>query len=155
MAVLENPKHEAFAQAIAEGLSATSAYREHVAEKESLTTTCMTQGSRLLADPKIASRVAELRKDFAEVLEHQLGIRRETVARHLVSIMETPISEVKEGSELCQEYSETASLSGTSYRYKMPSKMDAIKELCKLAGWYAPEKLQIDGDSVVKVTIGA
>jgi hypothetical protein len=27
----------------------------------------------------------------------------------------------------------------------MPPKLDALKELCKLAGWYAPEKIEHSG----------
>ena len=145
MPVLENVKHEAFAEAVAEGASATRAYRDNVAEKDSLTGTCMVNASKLMSEAKVAQRVAELRKDFAEVLEAKLGVRRETVARLLLEIIETPICEVKESHPLCQEYSETPGMNGTSYRYKMPSKADAAKELCKLAGWYAPEKIEHSG----------
>lgn len=145
MTPLENPKHEAFCQGIAEGLSATSSYRENVAGNGTTTDSCMAQSCRLMADIKIRSRIAELRKEFGEVLEHSLGIRRETIARHLTAIITTPISEVHQAHEMCQEYSEVQTQHGTTIKCKMPSKLDALKELCKLAGWYAPEKIEHSG----------
>ena len=145
MPVLANPKHEASAEAVAEGSSATKAYREHVAEPQATTETCISNASRLMADARVLLRVQELRRDFAEVVENKLGIRRESIARYLVAIMETPICEVKESHELCQEYTETPNQFGTAVKCKMPSKTDALKELCKLAGWYAPQQIEHSG----------
>ncbi len=101
-----------------------------------------------MADAKVMLRVRELRGEFAKVLENRLGVRRETIARYLVAIMQTPVGEVKESHELCQEYSETTSTWGTSYRCRMPSKLDAVEKLIKMAGWYEPEKVEAPGGLV-------
>jgi len=147
--MLTNPKHEAFALAVAEGLSATQAYRHHVGR--CTTKSAMEAGSRLLADVKVASRVAELRIGFRKLLEDRLGVSRETIARYFVSILETPVGEVDENSSLCQEYRRTRRIrsqgNGTeeweTEQIKMLSKMDAAKQLAQLCGWNEPE--QSDG----------
>ena len=143
--VLANPKHEAFAEAVAEGSSATKAYREHVAEPQAMTETCMANASRLMARAEVALRVQELRRDFADVLENRLGVRRETIARYLVAIITTPISEVHKAHEMCQEYSEAPNQFGTIVKCKMPSKLDAVEKLVKMAGWHAPQQIEHSG----------
>ena len=148
MPVLENQKHEAFAQEVAEGASATTAYRVHIAVPATRIENCMSSASRLMADAKVASRVSELRRDFSFALENRLGVRRETLARFLVSVIETPPSEVDANSPLCQEHTETTSVYGTSRRTKMPSKLDAVEKLIKMAGWYAPQKIEHSGGIV-------
>ncbi len=63
MPVLENPKHEAFAQGLAKGLSASDAY-VGAGYKES-----RSAASRLSANVNIAARVAELVSKGAEKAE--------------------------------------------------------------------------------------
>lgn len=153
MPALKNQKHEAFAQAVAEGMSGTSAYRAEVAEEGTKTDVCMVNASRLLADAKIALRVSELRTSFREVLEKKLGVRQETVARFLLSVMETPVEEVCENSVLAQEVKRSRKFVGRGEdaeeweveQIKTPSKMDAAKELNKMAGWYEPEEVKHSG----------
>lgn len=153
MPALKNPKHEAFAQAVAEGQSGTAAYRAEIADSGTKTEACMTAASRLLADDKVSSRVAELRTSFREVLEKKLGVRQETVARFLLSVMETPVEEVCENSVLAQEVKRSRKFVGKGEdaeeweveQVKTPSKMDAAKELNKMAGWYEPEEVKHSG----------
>ena len=153
MPVLKNQKHEAFAQAVAEGMSGTAAYRANVAEPGTKTESCMSLASVLLSDLKIASRVAELRTSFREILEKKLGVRQETVARFLLSVMETPVEEVCENSALAQEVKRSRKFVGKGEdaeeweieQVKTPSKMDAAKELNKMAGWYEPEEVKHSG----------
>lgn len=153
MPVLKNQKHEAFAQAVAEGMSGTAAYRANVAEPGTKTESCMSLASVLLSDLKIASRVAELRTSFREVLEKRLGVRQETIARFLVGVLETPVEEVSENSPLAQEVKRSRKFVGRGEdaeeweieQIKTPSKMDAAKELNKMAGWYEPEEVKHSG----------
>lgn len=160
MPVLESPKHEAFAEAVAEGASATAAYREHVADEGTTTGSCMTLASRLLQQVEVALRVAELRKSFEHVLEHKLGVRQETMARYLLSVIETPIGEITINSPLCQEYKRTRKMVGRGEeaeeweveQVKKPAALDAVDKLVKMAGWYSTEKLQIEaGDALALV----
>ncbi len=153
MPALKNQKHEAFAQAVAEGMSGTAAYRANVAAIGTKTETCMCEASTLLSDPKVSQRVAELRTSFREVLEKKLGVRQETVARFLLSVMETPVEEVCENSALAQEVKRSRKFVGKGEdaeeweveQVKTPSKMDAAKELNKMAGWYEPEEVKHSG----------
>lgn len=149
---LDNLAHEKFAQAVAEGMSATAAYRAHVAEPGSTTETCMCNSSKLMADTKVKQRVAELRKDFREVLEQQLGVRRETIARKLMEIIETPVEEVANTtySPLAQKIKRKRIYTGQgeekeeweTEEVESSSRMDAIKELNKMAGFHAPEQTE-------------
>jgi hypothetical protein len=111
----------------------------------------MTAASRLLADDKVKSRVAELRTSFREVLEQQLGVKQETMARYLLGIIETPVGEVDENSSLAQEVKKSRKFVGKGEeaqeweveQIKTPSKLDAINTLNKMAGWYEPERVEI------------
>ena len=163
MPVLKNPKHEAFAQALAEGMSGCAAYRQHVAEVGTKTDACMAAASRLLADVKVSLRVAELRKSFHEVLEQKLGVRQETIARFLVACMETPVEEVAENSPLAQEVKRSRKFVGKGEdaeeweveQVKTPAKLDAAKELNKMAGWYQPDKVEHSGDEKLLAALAA
>lgn len=153
MPALKNPKHEAFAQGLAEGMSGCASYREHVAEPGALTTTCMCNASQLLADPKVSQRVKELRTNFRDVLENKLGVKQETIARFLVSVLDTPVEEVAENSPLAQEIKRSRKFVGRGEdaeeweveQIKTPSKMEAAEKLNKMAGWYEPEKQEHSG----------
>lgn len=167
MPVLKNAKHEAFAQAVAEGLSGCAAFRAHVAEEGTKTEACMTGASRLMARDEVKLRVAELRTSFREVLEQKLGVRQETIGRFLVSVIDTPVEEVVPNSPLAQEIKRSRKVVGRGEdaeeweveQIKTPAKLDAVEKLAKMAGWYEPEKqevkvsgsISIDGlDEIVK-----
>jgi hypothetical protein len=153
MPALKLPQHEAFAQAVAEGKSGTAAYRDTIAAAGTKTESCMSLASVLLSDLKISSRVAELRMSFRDILEKRLGVKQETVARFLISVMETPVEEVCENSVLAQEVKRSRKFVGKGEeaeeweveQVKTPSKMDAAKELNKMAGWYEPEEVKHSG----------
>lgn len=159
MPVLKNAKHEAFAQAVAEGVSGTAAYREHIAEDGTKTDACMTGASRLLADEKVKLRVAELRTSFREVLEHKLGVRQETIGRFLVSVIDTPVDEVVPNSPLAQEIKRSRKVVGRGEeaeeweveQIKTPAKLDAVEKLAKMAGWYEPEKQEVNVTGSIKL----
>ena len=153
MPALKNPKHEAFCQGIAEGMSGCASYRAYVAEPGALTTTCMCNASQLLSDPKVSQRVKELRTNFRDVLEHKLGVKQETIARFLVSVLDTPVEEVEGNSPLAQEIKRSRKFVGRGEeaeeweveQIKTPSKMEAAEKLNKMAGWYEPDKIETDG----------
>lgn len=161
MPALKNLKHEAFAQAVAEGMSGTAAYRANIAEPGTLTTTCMVEASKLLANPNVSQRVAELRKSFQDVLEKQLGVRRETMARKLLEIIETPTEEIANtpNSPLAQKIKRKRIFKGSGEdaeewemeEVEASSRMDAIKEINKMAGWYSPEEVKHSGSIGLEV----
>lgn len=140
------PQHEAFAQAVAEGLSGAAAYRREISSKCTYESSVVS-ASQLLADPNVRLRVDELRCSFEEVLINRLGVKQETLARYLMAVIQTPLADVTVDHELCQEYSRTDGDKVTTEKVKMPSKLEAMKQLVAMAGWNAPEK------SEQKVTI--
>ena len=156
---LDNAAHENFAQGVAEGMSATGAYRAYVAEEGSSTATCMCNSSKLMADPKVKQRVAELRIEFREALENRLGVRRETIARKLVEIVEASPEEIAgiKNSPLVQKLKRKRRVVGRGEdkeeweleEIETPSKLEALKELNKMAGFHAPEEVKVSGSVAI------
>ncbi len=95
-----------------------------------------------MADLNIRSRIEELRLSFEELLTKRLGVTQESIARYLLDVIETPVSDVHKGHKLCQEYQYTEHMNGANEKVKMPSKLEAVEKLVKMAGWNAPEKVE-------------
>jgi hypothetical protein len=138
MAPLENAAHEVFAQRCAEGMSGAAAYRSAVSS------TCkadsaIQQASRLLADVKVRSRVEELRKQANDILRDRLGVTKETLLAYYLEIMETAPGDIDAQHRLAQEVTDTE----YGKRVKMPSKLEAAKQIALLSGWHAAEKVEI------------
>lgn len=138
MPALDNPKHEAFAQAVALGMSATQAYRTEVSEEGCLTSTAMSEGCRLLGSPKVSTRVEELRKAVSKKAEERFGLTAETLIRLHLDVIETPLGEVDKNSRLAQEYK----IGKDGITIKTMPKASSAAELAKLCGFYAPEKVE-------------
>jgi len=138
---IDLPQHEAFAQAVAEGLSGAAAYRREISDSCTYETSVV-GASKLLANPNVRVRVDELRCSFDRLLVEKLGVKQETIARYLIDVIETPVSEVTRGHKLCQEYHYAETMHGAVEKVKMPSKLEAVEKLVKMAGWNAPEKVE-------------
>lgn len=68
------PKQEAFAQAVASGKSQSDAYRAAYTVRESTKPESVNQAaSKIMADPKVATRVEELRKPVVEAAQITLA----------------------------------------------------------------------------------
>ena len=142
MPALPNKKHEAFAQAVANGSTGVQAYRAEVSDKCTVKS-AMEGASVLLATPKIASRVEELYQKVNDTLEKKLGWTKEKALRYLVEILETPVGEVGQDHRLAQEIGYD---SEGQMKIKLPAKSDAMKQLSTMAGWNAPEKVELSGE---------
>lgn len=82
MPALLNQKHEQFAQKVAKGMAATTAYAEcGYSEK-----TAAAAASRLLTDVKVAARIAELKEKIATVAMSKSGIDKAWVLERLVEV---------------------------------------------------------------------
>lgn len=138
---LDLPQHEAFAQAVAEGLSGAAAYRREISDSCTYDTSVV-GASKMLANPNVRVRVEELRCSFDRLLVEKLGVKQETIARYLLDVIETPVAEVTRGHKLCQEYHYAETMHGAVEKVKMPSKLEAVEKLVKMAGWNAPEKVE-------------
>jgi hypothetical protein len=144
---LEYAPWEAFAQAVASGSTGVQAYRQCVARR-CTTKTAMEKASKLLANVKVKARVAALRELVKDALWEGFGWDQRRILAALIEIIETPAGEVQPGHRLCQEWSREKfgggknSGQGVRTKVKMPAKLDALRELNKMVGLYAPEKLE-------------
>jgi hypothetical protein len=126
-APLSNPRHEAFAQALATGKPAAEAYRlAGYAEAHA-----KNAGSRLANKPEVKARVALIRGETDAVTT----ISKARALEILAEIITTPIGKVDQDHYLCQEHSRTTGEHSTTEKWKMPSKMDALKLLGNWCGW--------------------
>src|SRR5215831_11256721 len=82
--ILQNARHELFAQAVAKGVNQSAAAK---AAGYSAKTACE-QGSRLARNVQIAARIKELRERGAEQAVTEVAVNREYVIRKLVEIVE-------------------------------------------------------------------
>jgi len=142
--LIMKPKHEAFAQAIANGATGVQAYRDCVAKPGTKTKTCMEEASRLLANPKTAARVQELKRLAADDLNSHLRWDRMKAMRYLVEVLETPVGELDEGHRLAGEVTREEVAGGVfKTRIKGISKADALKQLSAMCGWNQPAKVEV------------
>lgn len=142
--------HQKFAEGIAFGLNQTEAYL--AAYPDVTRETAAANGSALLRNTKITDEVARLRKEA----EKQAGSAVLTLAEmysYLSSVVRTPVGDVDETSELCQEYSDEVSEFGAKKKFKMPCKLRALELHAKLAGMLS-DKVKLEGDATIHVTIG-
>ena len=112
------PKQESFALAVASGMTQSDAYREAFNVRPNTKTDSINQAaSKLMADPKISSRVQELRKPVAD---------------KAMITLESHITRLQELAEIALENGQVAA---------------AIKaeELCGKASGIYVEKKQITG----------
>jgi len=160
MPALKNTRHEAFAQAVANGSTGVQAYRAHVAQEGSKTNACMTGASILLDDPNVAQRVQELKKKCEQMAEKRFDFTKQKLVGYLLEVLETPAGELDENHRLANEVTRDEIMGGdagdtatiTRVKIKGISKAEAAKQLAALCGWNEAEKHEHSGS--VKITIG-
>lgn len=122
---LPNARHEAFAQGLAQGMTADGAYKAAgFAENRG-------NATRLKANESIMKRVDVIQAEANAVSV----IKKERAMEYLASVVLTPIGEVHEGSILAQEVTRRTTDFGTETRIKMPGKLEALKILGTWCGW--------------------
>jgi hypothetical protein len=129
MGPLKNPKHEAFARAVAMGAKAATAYREHVATKPDITQgTADVQSCRLAQAPNVSLRIEELRKSNAEIAEKRFAMTREQWLERLATIAEK--------AEDAEDFSAATG---------------ALAQIGKATDYYAPKKVELSGSVGVEL----
>ncbi len=125
-----------FARRYFECGNGTQAYRESYGKNRSLKeSTCATEASKLLRNPKVQEYLKELNEKAA--CESVLSKRKRM--EWLSRVVTTPPGQVDENSDLCQEM--VIGEFGTKCR--VPDKIRAIQELNKMDGAYAPEEVKV------------
>ena len=128
MPALKNPKHEAFAQAVAAGMPASQAYVEHVSRDGNCSDrTAEVTGSKLQHTSEVSLRISELRKAASDVIDKKWRLNRETWLERLEGLATK--------AEAAEDFSASAK---------------ALTEVGKASGWYEPEKHEL----TINVTIG-
>lgn len=141
-----NPRQKRFAELYHRYGNGTRAYGEagevEKTEDGNFPAWCSVEAHRYLKNPNIRKYLAELRGE-AEVLS---AMTREEVIDYLVSAISSPVGEIGPDSPLCEEY--TVDDAG-KIKTKSVSKLGAIRELARLTGMDAPQKVELSADSEV------
>ncbi|MBT8793599.1 terminase small subunit [Akkermansia muciniphila] len=135
-------KKKEFARLLVESkLSKADAYRKAYKRKDMSNDAASKAASRLSKDGEILRMIDELN---AQLDRSAIATKQECL-EFLTAVLRTPIGQVGEDSPLCQEIAYTDS----GMRKKMPGKIEAVRELSKLAGYNEPEKLEVGGLSQI------
>lgn len=122
MPALKNPKHEAFAQAVALGMPASQAYVECVSIGGKCSEgTAEVTGCRLSKESKVALRIAELRNKVSEAADKKFGLTKDKWLERLERIATS--------AEEAEDFSAATG---------------ALDKIGKAGGWYEAEKVQLD-----------
>lgn len=134
-------KKKEFARLLVDGrLSKADAYRKAYKRKDMSNEAASKAASRLSKDAEIVRMIDELNAQLNKSAVLTKQERMEWLSR----VVTTPLHEVDDDSDLCQEHSVTTGENSSTERIKMPSKIAAIAELNKMDGAYAPEKMEVD-----------
>lgn len=120
MPALKNPKHEAFAQAVALGMPASQAYVEFVSGGKCSYETGKTEGKALAKHA--AERTTELKAKVSDSAEKKFNLTKEKWLDRLVGIADK--------AEECEDFSAATG---------------ALDKVGKASAWYAPEEVKHSG----------
>lgn len=139
-------KRKEFARLLVEGkLSKPDAYRKAFKCKDMKQATASKAASRLSKNVEIQRYIDTLN---AQLDKSAVATKQECL-EFLTAVLRTPIGQVGDDSPLCQEIAYTDS--GT--RKKMPGKIEAVRELSKLAGYNEPEPVDVPGLSKIAAVL--
>lgn len=143
MPAMENPRHEAFAQAYARTGNASEAFRATEPEAEAAENANV-NGHKWLINRHIQARVAELRI----VMAAECDMTRQEAVDILVRIIRSAPDEAAMDNPLCD-----LKMSKAGPFACFPDKLRALERLSKMVGWEAPEKKEISGTLTIEGVI--
>ena len=122
MPALKNPKHEAFAQAVALNMPASQAYVECVSIGGKCSEgTAEVTGCRLSKDSKVALRIAELRSKVSDAADKKFDLTKDKWLGRLAGIARK--------AEDSDDFNAAT---------------NALDKIGKAGGWYEAEKVTLD-----------
>ena len=134
--MINNPRHEKFAQLIASGkYTQTAAYREVYPSSRRWKDSALYPRASHLND-KVLTRVQELQRASAE----KVIITKAEALNILAAILKTPVGELDDRSLCAQRFM----VKGDMVVVEKPSIIAAYQELAKSLGWYLPEKQETE-----------
>jgi hypothetical protein len=139
-----NPKQKRFGELYHKYGNATRAYGEAYdapkTEEGTYPNWVSVDGHRLLRNDNVRALIEQLRGEAQSLAD----MTREETLDYLVSAITTPIGEIGPESPLCEEYEVKAD---GSIKTKSVSKIAALKELIRLTGMAAPQKVEVSGEA--------
>ena len=127
MPILQNARHERFAQLVASRKHSDMEAFRLVGYSE----TGKGNAARLRDNESVAARIEELRARNAEKCQ----LSRDEAVQYLVEILKTPISEVTAGHRLAQSYD------AKTGKVELPNKLGAMQLLAKCAVGTSPTSM--------------
>ena len=134
MAVLKNSRHEKFAQAVANGLSGSEAYRQVVGPAAGKNADVM--ADQLMNQHGVRERVNELK----EANSRKATLSREQTIEFLCNVISTSAAKVEADSPLVQS---AEFVEGKPVKLRIPDKIAAAKELVRICGWAQPNRIEL------------
>ena len=128
-------------------MSKPDAYRKAYKRKDMSGEAASKAASRLSKDAEVLRIIGELN---AQLDQSAVATKQECL-EFLTAVLRTPIGEVGEDSPLCQEVAYTDS----GMRKKMPGKIEAVRELSKLAGYNEPKPVDVPGLSHIAAVLAS
>jgi phage terminase small subunit len=142
MPELSNLRHERFCQLFVALGNASEAYRQAGYRSKSPDV----DAAQLLVKGSISSRITELRVQS----QRKIALTREDALELLAEIITTPAGAINKHHRLCESFKETAD----EVVIRMPSKIAAMQELCRILGWHAADRVEVHaGDSLNKYIV--
>ena len=139
MAALANGRHERFAVAVAGGATLADAYRLAYPRSRNWKPQAVhVHASELAADGKVKVRIAELREAAAS----EAVASRQELAEYLTRVVRCSLSLLPEESDLVQSRRVVDSERGCTTTLTVVGKIEAVDRLCRMFGYYAPEKVE-------------
>ena len=130
MPALNNARHEKFAQGVALGKTIAEAYRKAGFSEKG----AGQGGERLLKNVEVSNRIAELKAEAAKTE----AITRDEIIQFLADVVKTPAGHVHKLHPLCQSFKDTEDCN----EIRMPDKLAAVTQICKMTGWNEAEKIE-------------
>jgi Terminase small subunit len=141
MPALRDPRHERFAQAIADKrVSNAEAFRVAFDKANLATNVAGASASRLLRDVKVSARIAELKAQA----EAASALSREQLVKFLVGVIRAKPSEASLENPHCE-----IAFSRSGKEAVFPNKLQAAAQLTRMCNWEAGQKITLEaGDSL-------
>lgn len=141
-----NPRQKRFAELYHRYGNATRAYGEAYdaprTETGSFPAWVASDGNRLVRNEKVREEINRLKGETASLA----SMTREEMVNYLVEAIITPVGDIGPESPLCEEYE--VKPDGT-IKTKSVSKIGAARELARICGFNAAEKVEVSADSEV------
>lgn len=135
-------RQKAFARGVFEGLSQREAYKRAYNCSTKKDKTVDELASRLARNAKVKEYLEEMNNEVEKFAILSKKERMEWLSR----VVTTPINAVDGESDLCQEFVESEGPNGCTTKVKMPSKIDAIRELNRMDGAYEPDRVEVKSE---------